>query len=217
MDHGTFSGEPLAVWLTEEGTEDRMMKIAQEFSFIDPAGKSWLAPKGSRIDGASLPRALWTIVGSPYTGDYRRASVVHDVACKEAGSDNEKRRAADRMFFHACRAGGCSIRQSMVLYLGVRVGAAAPDVTQWHAAMAIETVGPRIRRTGSEFQLESDFQTIGERVLARGETDDPVVMERRADEALMVVAGHHVKPPSTRARGKAKLRKTSRASRRRSR
>ena len=150
MEHGTFSGEPLAVWLTEEGTEDRTMKIAQEFSFTDPAGKTWRAPEDSCINGASIPRALWTIVGSPYTGDYRRASVVHDVARKEAGSDKKKRRAADRMFFHACRAGGCSIRQSMVLYLGVRVGAAAPDVARWHGAVAIETVGPRIRRTSSE-------------------------------------------------------------------
>jgi hypothetical protein len=121
------------------------------------------------------------------------------------------------MFFHACRAGGCSIRQSMVLYLGVRVGAAAPDVTKWHGAAALETVGPRIRRTGSESQLENDFQTIGERVLARGETDNPVELERRADEALTVVAGHHAEPPSTRARGKAKSRKSSRPARGRSR
>jgi Protein of unknown function (DUF1353) len=128
MGHGEFSGEPEAVWLTEDGTEDRQMKILQDFHFADPSSKKWRAPAGSVVDGASIPRALWTIVGSPYTGDYRRASVVHDVACDEAGGDKKKRRAADRMFFHACRAGGCSIWQAILLYLGVRIGAAASEI-----------------------------------------------------------------------------------------
>ena len=63
------------------------------------------------MDGASIPRALWTLVGSPYRGDYRRASIVHDQACDDAHGDKDKRRAADRMFYHACREGGCNINQ----------------------------------------------------------------------------------------------------------
>ena len=189
MGHGQFSGDPQATWLTEDGTQDRNMKLLRDFSFADPDTKPWPAPAGSVVDGASIPRALWTIVGSPYTGDYRRASVVHDVACVEAGSDKKKRRAADRMFFHACRAGGCSIWQSIVLYLGVRVGAAAVDVAAWHAAIATERAGPRLRRTSDELRLEADFQEIADRVLAPGETDDPEEVERRADAALLAVAG----------------------------
>jgi len=165
------------------------MKVLREFFFSDPSSKKWSAPAGSVVDGASIPRALWTIIGSPYTGDYRRASVVHDVACLEAGNDKKKRRAADRMFFHACRAGGCSIWQSMILYLGVRIGAAAANVPSWHAAIATETTGPRIRRTDDELRLERDFQAIADRVLAPGETDEPEELERRADEALLAVAG----------------------------
>jgi len=188
MGHGHFSGDPRATWLTEDGTEDRRMQILEPFSFTDPEGKAWPAPTDSVVDGASIPRALWTIVGSPYTGDYRRASIVHDVACKEAGSDPTKRRAADRMFFHACRAGGCSIWQSTILYLGVRVGAAAPNVPMWHAAAATATAGPRIRRTDAELQLERDFQAIADRVLAPGESDDPDDVERRTDTAFAVVA-----------------------------
>jgi len=189
MGHGHFSGEPEAVWLTEDGTPDRRMKILHDFSFTDPRSRVWEAPAGSVVDGASIPRALWTVVGSPYTGDYRRASIVHDVACDEAGGNTKKRRAADRMFFHGCRAGGCSIWQSTVLYLGVRVGASASEVPAWHAAASIETAGPRTRRTAEERQLEKDFQRISDRVLARGETDDPQELERRADTAMTVVAG----------------------------
>jgi hypothetical protein len=93
------------------------------------------------------------------------------------------------MFFHACRAGGCSIRQSIILYLGVRIGAAASEVPSWHPAIAIETAGPRIRRSDEELWLERDFQAIVEDVLARGETDDPDELERRTDDALVRVAG----------------------------
>src|SRR5262245_29816351 len=189
MGHGEFSDDPETVWSTEEGTDDRKMSLLREFSFKDPAAKVWLAPAGSVIDGASIPRALWTVVGSPYTGDYRRASIVHDVACDEAGNDKKKRRAADRMFFHACRAGGCSTWESIILYLGVRVGAAAADVPSWHAAISIESAGPRTRRTADELRLEHDFQQIVDRVLAPGETDDPEELEERADQAFDVVLG----------------------------
>jgi hypothetical protein len=189
MSHGKFSGDPETVWLTEDGTADRKMRVVRDFVFTDPNARQWPAPQGSTVDGASIPRALWTLVGSPYTGDYRRASIVHDVACDEAGGDDKKRRLADKMFFHACRAGGCSIWQSIVLYLGVRIGAVAAAVPAWHPALAMESSGPRIRRSDDELQLERDFQAIAERVLAPGETDDPREVERRADDAMSIVAG----------------------------
>lgn len=182
--HGTFSGDPRTVWLNQDGTEDRDMLLIARFAFTDPKGRVWEAPAEAVVDGASIPRALWSVVGSPYTGDYRRASIVHDVACREAGADRSRRRAADRMFFHACRAGGCSTWQAIVLYLGVRVGAAARRVPAWHAAVATESAGPRLRRTESELQLERDFQTFAEEVLAQGETDEPRELERRADRVL---------------------------------
>lgn len=170
--------------MTAADTEDRQMRLADAFSFTDARGTTWMAPKDALVDGASIPRALWSVIGSPYTGDYRRASIVHDVACVEAGSDRKKRRAADRMFYRACRAGGCSIWQAIVLYLGVRIGAAAPDVPEWREAVAIDVAGPRIRRTESELQLERDFQSMAEEVLAQGEADEVSVVERRVDRAL---------------------------------
>lgn len=118
--HGSFSGNPKTEWLTHQGDEDRDMKLLEDFTFTDPDGKAWLAPLGSVVNGASIPRALWSTVGSPYTDDYRRASIVHDVACDSQGIS---RKDADVMFFHACRAGGCSPVQARILYAGVRIGA----------------------------------------------------------------------------------------------
>jgi len=126
--HGKFSGNPRTEWLEDSSSSDRDMSLLEKFSFTDPDGRDWLAPKGSVVNGASIPQPLWSIVGSPYTDDYRRASVVHDVACNTAGV---KRKEADVMFFHACRAGGCGPVQARILYAGVRLGAwASKSLTQ---------------------------------------------------------------------------------------
>jgi hypothetical protein len=120
MNYGKFSGNPITEWLVNKSGGDREMRLVQDFSFTDPKGRVWLASKGSVINGASIPRPLWSTIGSPYTDDYRRAAVVHDVAC---GTPGVIRKEADEMFYHACLAGGCSKIQAQILYAGVRLGA----------------------------------------------------------------------------------------------
>lgn len=121
-DYGLFSDNPQTEWETDSSNPDYYMTLLRDFWYEDPEGTRWDAPQGSRINGASIPRPLWSTVGSPYTDDYRKASIVHDVACDKATTPQE-RKAADRMFYHACLAGGCSKAQARVLYLGVRIGA----------------------------------------------------------------------------------------------
>lgn len=126
-NHGCFSSNPKTEWLVEEGG-DRRMKLLEDFWYDDPAGKRWCAPAGSIVDGASIPAPLWSAVGAPYIGEYRQASIVHDVACN---NPDVSRKEADRMFYVACLAGGCSKRQSRLLYAGVRIGAWTPDIRLW--------------------------------------------------------------------------------------
>ena len=75
-DFGYFSGQVIAGWL-DNGRE---MKLTQDFSYIDPQKKKWGAPKDSIVDGASIPQSFWSFIGGPLEGQYRNASVVHDVA-----------------------------------------------------------------------------------------------------------------------------------------
>ncbi|UYZ57577.1 DUF1353 domain-containing protein [Hymenobacter latericus] len=130
--YGRFSGNPRTEWLPEAGA-DRRMLLLEDFWYTDPDGRTWVAPAGSVIDGASIPAPLWSTIGSPYTGEYRRASIVHDVACADA---RVNRREADRMFYFACQAGGCSRLQAELLYAGVRIGAWAPDIRLWSGRIA---------------------------------------------------------------------------------
>jgi hypothetical protein len=119
-EHGSFSGNPKTEWLVDPFGRDRDMRLIEDFWYQDPDGRKWTAPAGSIVNGASIPRPLWASVGSPYTDDYRRPSIVHDVACE--GPEVE-RKDADVMFYHACRAAGCPPRQAIWLYAGVRLGA----------------------------------------------------------------------------------------------
>jgi Protein of unknown function (DUF1353) len=189
MSHGEFSGAPKCEWLTENDRPDRQMRVLEEFTFRDSDGRMWRTPTNCLVDGASIPRALWTLVGSPFTGDYRRASIVHDKACDDAGGNPAARRAADRMFYHACRAGGCSVRESTLLYVGVRMGALSDSTPIWREATANEDRGPEVARTPAEDRFEVDFRMAAETVLSHGEVDDPAVIERRTDVALSLVSG----------------------------
>jgi len=63
---------------TANGSEFR---LAAPFGYIDRRGRRWDVPKGACVNGASIPRGLWPVVGSPWGNTYRRAAVVHDYHC----------------------------------------------------------------------------------------------------------------------------------------
>jgi hypothetical protein len=174
-----FSDDPMTRWLTGNGP-DRDMVLDRDFWFVDRNNKRWDASKGEIIDGASIPRALWTLVGSPYTGFYRRASIVHDVACRKAGSDSKLRKEADRMFYDACREGGCTIQQATILYIGVRIGA------EWgKSAETTPELDIRFTANVGHRQIQQEFQAICEDVLMLERTDDIDLIEKQVDDAIL--------------------------------
>ena len=76
---GYFSGQIETRWENDGVT----MVLLNELRYTDPYGEVWVAPAGSRVDGASIPRAFWSVIGGPFEGKYRNASVLHDVAYEE--------------------------------------------------------------------------------------------------------------------------------------
>ncbi|UCG75242.1 MAG: DUF1353 domain-containing protein [Gemmatimonadota bacterium] len=113
---GEFIGRVVVEWLTEEDA-DRTMRLVEDFAFRDPDGRVWKVPAGTEVDGASIPETLYSIIGPPFVGDYRRASVVHDHFCQERTEDW---RAVHRMFYDAARAGGVPLPLAKAMYAAVR-------------------------------------------------------------------------------------------------
>ncbi len=70
-------------------------------------------------DGASIPRALWSLIGSPYHPKFQAASLVHDYLYKYQLCS---RKEADKVFYWILRANGVSKDQAKQMYLGVRAG-----------------------------------------------------------------------------------------------
>src|SRR5437762_8277243 len=87
---GSYDGNPVTKW----NTDGRTMTLITELRYTDPQGVVWVAPIGSVVDGASIPRYLWSIMGGPFEGKYRNASVLHDVAY---GEHNRPWQDCDRM------------------------------------------------------------------------------------------------------------------------
>lgn len=117
--NGKFLGNVVVKWIDDDAGPDREMLLMEPFGFRDANGSEWWAPKGAKIDGASIPRVLWSTVGSPFTGDYRRASVVHDYYCE---TKERPWQAVHRMFYEGVLAAGVPQRQAKVLYAAVYGG-----------------------------------------------------------------------------------------------
>lgn len=181
MSNGSFSGTPKTEWLNQPGGSNRDMKLLEDFWYDDPKSGRWLAPKGSVINGASIPQALWSSIGSPYTDNYRRASIVHDVACDDP---KVKREDADEMFYFACLAGGCSLLQAKMLYAGVRIGAWTGIGGIQFMAVAAEPLAYRLpsQHTKDELEIRAKFTLIAKSLEAT--KDDFNEIRRVVDKQL---------------------------------
>lgn len=111
-DGGRFVGRVAVEWLDEDGGS-RNMRLLEDFSFVDPAGKTWMVPEGAIINGASIPRAFWSAIGPPFVGAYRRASVIHDYYCETM---SEPWKTVHWMFYEASVAAGVDEVTAKMMY-----------------------------------------------------------------------------------------------------
>lgn len=113
--NGRFSGAPIV----ELGDGGRKVRLVEEFSYVDPREKIWRVPKDTIVDGASIPRAFWSVVGGPFEGTYRDASIIHDHYCTVR---TEPWQDVHRMFYYGMLARGTLPGKAKAMYYAVRVG-----------------------------------------------------------------------------------------------
>jgi len=144
-----FEGHVVVEWLQHDG-DDRLVRLVEPFAFVDKQKKVWSVPKGAVVDGASIPRVLWTLVGPPFVGDYRYASVVHDYYCD---TKSESWRATHRMFLEASLLGGVESEKAKVMYAAVY--ARGP---RWESVTTIGLEGPETLTYEVDVPIISDKQ-----------------------------------------------------------
>jgi hypothetical protein len=105
--------EPLEMRVENDGVT---FTLTKDFGYIDAQGKQWGAPTGFEVDGASIPQLFYSVVGSPMSGKYRMASVVHDVACIKKSAPWKE---THQMFYEACLCGGVGESKAKMMYWAV--------------------------------------------------------------------------------------------------
>src|SRR5687768_1604530 len=95
-------------------------ELLKSFAFVDKHGDRWTARAGLLWDGCSIPRVLWTVVGSPKTGCHKLPSIPHDEFYKHHSDHAHTRKEVDRMFYEGCRANGIGVFKAKTMYYAVR-------------------------------------------------------------------------------------------------
>lgn len=113
-----FKGEVKTEWVND----GRQMKLLEDIVYTDSNNKVWIAHTGLIFDGASIPRFMWRVIGSPFVGKYRRAAIIHDQYYTYGleGHPVESRKDTDKMFLEAMEELGVSWWKRKMMYRAVR-------------------------------------------------------------------------------------------------
>lgn len=183
---GKYHGKVQTEWM-EEG---RQMKLLSDFSFEDPNGLVWTAEKGSLVDGATIPKFLWSIVGSPFAGKYRSASIIHDIACDTKVRTWELVHLA---FYYAMRASGVGSLKAKIMYAAVYHFGPRWSMMEY---LMVKTAKTRIESVPARYETREDKVLVKPAyttwVVGNGDVEVP----HKIDEETGVLV-HMVEVPAT--------------------
>lgn len=113
LGYGRYiGGPPLTEWL-EDG---RHMQLKRPFSYTQENGYDWPVPIDAIVDGASIPQVFWSLIGGPFEGRYRDASIVHDFYCDE---QSRPWKQTHRIFYEGMLCSGVEESKAKILYYAV--------------------------------------------------------------------------------------------------
>jgi hypothetical protein len=108
-----YEGVPQVQFLPD----GRNMRLTAGLVFYDPSEIRWAVPADAVVDGASIPKFLWSVFGGPFEGRYRDGSIIHDWYC-----DIRTRpwQATHRVFYDAMCVSGVPPKTALIMYFAVR-------------------------------------------------------------------------------------------------
>jgi hypothetical protein len=106
---GFYDGEPVTKW----NPDGRTMTPLTELRYARSEGNVWVAPIGSLVDGASIPRYLWSFMGGPFEG--KISECLRVARCVVWGQEAAVQ-DCDRMFYYAMRCSGVSAVEAKTMF-----------------------------------------------------------------------------------------------------
>jgi hypothetical protein len=147
-EYGRFIGKVQTEWLDD----GRRMRLLSRFSYVDPDERQWHAPAKWIVDGASIPQAGWSIIGGPFEGRYRAASVIHDVACVQKERPWE---AVHQAFYYAMLASGVEVTTAKLMFAAVYHGG-----PRWDQVLVLPANADEIEEAVEWVKLQVDRTSV---------------------------------------------------------
>lgn len=104
-----------------EEVDSRLFKTLQDLTYIANNGEIILVPAGFITDGASIPKIFWSIIGSPFTGKYKKPALIHDYLY---AIHLTSRKRVDSIFIEGMKYLGVSRIKRVLMWFAVKVGGA---------------------------------------------------------------------------------------------
>jgi len=97
--------------------DGRGIQAIEGFQFQDSKGVLWEVPRGQITNGAAIPRSLWSVFGSPLSGEFIAGSALLD---RYTADQTRPREQVLQMYREALIASGVSETKASVLYNAVK-------------------------------------------------------------------------------------------------
>lgn len=92
--------------------------VLNDFRYHSPKYMTITVPKGFVSDGASIPSVLWGIIGSPWSGRFPSAAIIHDYLYF---SQRFTRAQSDEIFLEGMQLLGVNLFKRRLMFAAVRV------------------------------------------------------------------------------------------------
>jgi hypothetical protein len=115
IEYGSFEGTVVVEWLDDPFVPT--MRLVQPFEFQQAKGTVWQVPEGHIVKGRGMPPLLRLLIGQPFYGGFRKASIVYDHATQEMKRPWDE---AQLMFLEASMAEGIVPSEAKAMYLLLR-------------------------------------------------------------------------------------------------
>lgn len=96
---------------------DYEMKLLGDITYRDCAGNRHLVKEGVVVNGASIPRAAWSLLGyTPWSGRSQRPAILHDHLCEDVLFTSDR---VHELFYEALKAEGVADFDARLMYAAV--------------------------------------------------------------------------------------------------
>jgi hypothetical protein len=131
-ERGRFQGNIILEWV-DDSPFVATMRLVEKFSFQQANGKTWEVPAQATVDGRFAPPLFTRLMGHPFEGGFRKASIVYDHAVQDMTQPWEE---AQRMFYEASIVEGVLPIEAKVMYMLMNAGG-----TRWAELRVDECFG----------------------------------------------------------------------------